>query len=83
VWVPRPRIQATDEPDPQRVERPVAISVMAELLRVKVRARDLPEKGPWSAFPRKRTVTWPIAQAPLERSVEPRRRKGLQPRKAA
>jgi hypothetical protein len=69
--------------DPQRVERAVAIFVMAELLRVKFRARDLPEKGPWSAVARKRNVTWQIAQASLERSVEPRLRKGLQQRKAA
>jgi hypothetical protein len=61
----------------------VAIFVMAELLRVKFRARDLPEKGRWSAVARKWNVTWQIAQASLERSVEPRLRKGLQQRKAA
>jgi hypothetical protein len=49
--------------DPQRVERSVAISVMAYLGLVKFRARDIPEKGPRSAFTLKRNFTWQIAQA--------------------
>jgi transposase len=69
--------------DPQRVERSVAISVMAYLLLVQFRARDIPEKGPWSAFTLKRHFPWQIAQAQLERSVEQRLRKGVQQRKAA
>jgi hypothetical protein len=68
---------------PPRVEHSGAISVMAYLLLVKLRARDMPAKGPWSAFTLKQTFTWQIAQAQLERSVEPRLRKGLQQRKAA
>jgi len=69
--------------DPQRVERSVAISVMADPVLVKLRARDIPDKGPWSAFTLKRNCTWQIAQAQLERSVEQRLRKALQQRKAA
>jgi hypothetical protein len=69
--------------DPRRVERSVAISVMAYLMLLKFRARDIPERGPWSAFTLKRNFTWQMAPAQLERSVEQRLRKGLQERKAA
>jgi hypothetical protein len=68
---------------PQRVERSVAIAIMAYLLLLKFRARDIPKQGPWSAFTLKRNFTWQIAQAQLERSVEQRLRKGLLERKAA
>jgi hypothetical protein len=69
--------------DARRVERSVAISVMAYLLLLKCRTQGIPAKGPWSAFTLKRNFTWQIAQAQLERSVEQRLRKGLQERKAA
>jgi hypothetical protein len=69
--------------DPQRIERSVAISIMAYLLLLKFRARDIPQQGPWSAFTLKRNFTWQIAQAQVERSVEQRLRKGLQERNAA
>jgi hypothetical protein len=69
--------------DPQRIERSVAIAIMAYLLLLKFRARDIPTQGPWSAFTLKRNFTWQIAQAQVERSVEQRLRKGLQERKAA
>jgi DDE family transposase len=69
--------------DPERVERSVAIAIMAYLLLLKFRARDIPERGPWSLFTLKRNFTWQIAQDQIERSVEQRLRKGLQERKAA
>jgi hypothetical protein len=69
--------------EPQRIERSVAIALMAYLLLLKLRARDIPKQGPWSVFTLKRNFTWQIAQAQLERSVEQRLRKGLQERKAA
>jgi hypothetical protein len=69
--------------EPRRVERSVAIAVMAYLLLLKFRARDIPKKGPWSIFTLKRNFMWQIAQAQVERSVEQRLRKGLQERKAA
>jgi hypothetical protein len=59
------------------MHRSVAIAVMAYLLLLKFRGRDIPKQGPWSAFTLKRNVTWQIAQAPLERSVAQRLRKGL------
>ena len=69
--------------EPQRVERSVAISVMAYLMLLKFRARDIPERGPWSVFTLKRNFTWQIVQEQIERSVEQRLRKGLQERRAA
>jgi hypothetical protein len=38
----------------QRVERSVAISIMAYLMLLKFRAHDIPKQGPWSAFTLKR-----------------------------
>jgi hypothetical protein len=67
----------------QRVERSVAISILAYLMLLKFRACDIPEKGPWSVFTLKRNFLWQIAQAQIERSVVHRLRKGLQERKAA
>jgi hypothetical protein len=69
--------------DPQRVERSIAISLMASLLLVKCRAHEIPKQGPWSAFTLKRNFSWQLAQAQLERSVKQQLRKGLQERKAA
>jgi hypothetical protein len=69
--------------EPQRVERSVAISVMAFLMILKCRARDIPEQGAWSMFTLKRNLMWQVAQGQLGRSVQQRLRKGLQERKAA
>jgi hypothetical protein len=69
--------------DPQRIERSVALAIMAYLLLLTCRARDIPPQGPWSVFTLNRHFTWQIAQAQVERSVEPRLRKRLQERKAA
>jgi Transposase DDE domain len=69
--------------DPQRVERSVAMSVMAYLMIVKFRAQDIPEQGPWSLFTLKQHFTWQLGQAQIERSVEQRLRMGLQQRSAA
>jgi Transposase DDE domain len=69
--------------EPQRVERSVAIAVMAYLMLLKLRLHDIPEKGPWSVFTRKRNFTWQISQACIEHSVEQRLRRELQERKAA
>jgi len=68
---------------PQRVERSVAIAVMADLLSVKFRAQDIPAQGPWSLFTLKHNLTWQLGQAQIERSVEQRLRMRLQKRKAA
>jgi hypothetical protein len=69
--------------DPQRVERSVAISILAYLMLLKFRAQDIPERGSRSVFTLKRNFTWQIAQGQLERSVEQRLRKGRQERRAA
>jgi Transposase DDE domain len=69
--------------EPQRVERSVAISMMAYLMIVKFHAQDIPERGSWSMLTLKRSFTWQIAQAQIERSVEQRLRKELSARKAA
>jgi hypothetical protein len=69
--------------EPQRIEQSVAIAVMAYLLLLKFRAHDIPEQGPWSAFMLKQNFMWQLGQAPIERSVEQRLRRGLQERRAA
>jgi hypothetical protein len=69
--------------DPLRVERSIAISVMAYLMIVKFHAQDIPERGAWSMFTLRRNFTWQLAQAQLEHSAEQRLRKALQGRKAA
>jgi Transposase DDE domain len=69
--------------DPQRIERSIAISIMAYLLLLKCRARDIPKQGSWSAFTLKRNFTWQIAQAQPERSVEQRLREAPQQCEAA
>jgi hypothetical protein len=69
--------------DPQRVERSIAIAVMAYLMIVKFRAQDIPERGSWSIFTLKRNFTWQLAQAQLERFVAQRLCKEHQQRRAA
>jgi hypothetical protein len=69
--------------DPQRVERSVAMSVMAYPVIVKFRAHDIPEQGSWSLFTLKQNFTWQLAQGQLERAAEQRLRKALQEREAA
>jgi hypothetical protein len=68
---------------PQRVERSIAISMMASLMRLKFRAHEIPKHGPWSVFTLKRHFVWQLAQAQLERSVKQRLSQGPQARKAA
>jgi hypothetical protein len=69
--------------EPPRVERSVAISMMAYLLLLKFRRHDIPEKGSWSIFLLKQNFRWQLGQAQIERAVEQRLRKGLQERRAA
>jgi hypothetical protein len=75
------RHQVTKEP--KRVERSIAIALMASLMLLKFRARDIPAPGPWSVFTLKRHFTWQRAQAQIACSVTQRLRKGLQERRAA
>jgi Transposase DDE domain len=69
--------------DPQRIERSVALSMMAYLMLLQFRAQDIPQHGAWSVCTLKRNFTWPLAQAQLERSVTQRFSKRQQECKAA
>lgn len=75
--------QAQVTKDPQRVERSVALSLMAYLLLIKCRAKDIPKQGPWSAFALKRNFAWEVAQQQLEHSFSLRLRKHRRRREAA
>jgi hypothetical protein len=58
--------QVTKQPD--RVERSVAVAIMAYLLLLKLRAKDIPADRPWSAFRLQRAFAWEVVQAQCERS---------------
>jgi hypothetical protein len=66
-----------------RVERSVAVAIMAYLLRLKLRAQDMPADRPWSAFLLQRTCAWEVVQARCERSARQMARQWLQLGKAA
>ena len=66
-----------------RVERSVAVAIMAYLLLLKLRAKDIPTDRPWSAFHLQRAFAWEVVQAPCERSARQLARKWLQLGKAA
>ena len=50
----------------QRVERSVALSVMAYLVLIHLRHREIPHQGPWSAFTLKRNFAWQSARQQIE-----------------
>lgn len=62
--------QAQVTKKPGRVERSVALSVMAYLLLIRVRYRDIPAHGPWSAWTLKRNFAWQIAQQQIEQTLQ-------------
>jgi hypothetical protein len=66
-----------------RVERSVAVAIMAYLLLLTLRAQDIPADRPWSAFTLQRAFAWEVAQAQCERSARQMARKWLQLGKAA
>jgi Transposase DDE domain len=66
-----------------RVERSVAIAIMAYLLLLKLRAKDIPTDRPWSAFRLQRALAWEVIQEQSERSARQIARKWLQMGKAA
>ena len=66
-----------------RVERSVAVAIMADLLLLKLRAKDIPADRPWSAFQLQRAFAWEVIAAQCERSAHQMARKWLQMRKAA
>jgi hypothetical protein len=67
----------------ERVERSVAVAIMAYLLLLKLRAKDIPADKPWSAFRLQRAFAWEVMQAQCERSAYQIARNRLQMGKAA
>jgi hypothetical protein len=68
--------QVTKQAD--RVERSVAVAIMAYLLLLRLRAKDIPTDRPWSAFRLQRAFAWEVMAAQCERSAHPMARKWLQ-----
>jgi hypothetical protein len=66
-----------------RVERSVAVAMMAYLLWLKRRAKDIPADRPWSAFRLQRAFASEVMQGPCERSARQIARKWLKMGKAA
>lgn len=67
----------------KRIERSIAISVLAYLMLVKLRAQDIPKKGSWSLFQLKQNFIWQIAKEQWKRSDRKKTRNDRQKRKAA
>ena len=61
-----------------RVERSIAVAIMAYVLLLKLQAQEIPSDRPWSAVRLPRALAWEVAQAPCERSARHRARKWLQ-----
>ena len=66
-----------------RVERSVAVAIMAYLPLLKLCAHDIPAARPWSAFRLQRALAWEVMQAQCARSAHQLARKWLQLGKAA
>lgn len=69
--------------DVGRVERSVAISIMAYLLLLRLRAQDVPADRPWSAFMLQRAFAWEVMEEQCTRSVKRLARKWRQALTAA
>lgn len=69
--------------DVGRVQRSIAISFMAYLMLLKLRASDIQPGHPWSAFALKRNFAWEVMQHQAEISATRTARKWLQERQAA
>jgi hypothetical protein len=66
-----------------RVERSLAVALMAYLLLLKLRSQDIPADRPWSACRLQQALAWEVAQAPCERSAHQIARKWFRLGKAA
>jgi hypothetical protein len=73
--------QVTKQVD--RVERSVAVAIMAYLLLLRLQAKHIPAGRPWSAFQLQRQFTWEVLRAQGEHSARQLARKWLQMGKAA
>jgi hypothetical protein len=73
--------QVTKQTD--RVERSVAVAIMADLLLLKLQAKDIPTDRPGSAFRLQQALAWEVLQAQCERSARQMAWKWFQMGKAA
>jgi Transposase DDE domain len=73
--------QVTKQTD--RVERSVAVAIMAYRLLLKLQAKDIPTDRPWSAFRLQQAFAWEVLQAQCERSARQMAWKWFQMGKAA
>jgi hypothetical protein len=66
-----------------RVDRSVAVAIMAYLLLLRLRAQDIPMDRPWSAFTLQRAFAWEVIEEQGTRSAKRLARKWLRKLKAA
>jgi hypothetical protein len=69
--------------DVARVERSVAVAVMAYLLLLRLRAKQIKPGGSWSAFTLKHELAWEGGPHPLHRTVRREARKEIRRQRAA
>jgi hypothetical protein len=69
--------------DVGRVERSIAVSIMASLLLLRLKAQDIPADRSWSAFALQRALAWEVIDEQCTRSAKRLVRKWLQRLKAA
>jgi len=75
--------QAQVTKEPRRVERSVALSLMAYLMLIRFRHTDIPAQGAWSAFTLKRNFAWEIMQQQIEHTWTGRLKRWKQLNQAA
>jgi hypothetical protein len=66
-----------------RIERSIAVSIMAYLLLLRLKAHEVPADRPWSAFALQRALAWEMLDEQCTRSAKKLARKWLQRLKAA
>ena len=66
-----------------RVERSIAVSIMAYLLLLRLKAQEVPADRPWSACALQRTLAWEVLEEQCTRSATRLARKWLQRHTAA
>jgi hypothetical protein len=69
--------------DAARVERSVAVSLMAYLVLLRVRAKDIRPGQPWSAFALKHRFAWEVNLQHFKRAAQQAARREMKLRLAA
>ena len=69
--------------DADRVERSVAVSLMAYLVLLRVRAKDIRPGQPWSAFALKHRFAWEASLQHFKRAAQHQARREMKMRLAA